>query len=151
MKGPIDFGVFVAVRNEYDEYLLVRHGYGEEKWSLPGGGLEQGEVASDGAVREAKEETGYDIEVGQLIGIFAQKKKLGQVILFEGKIKGGEIVIRDSGEITACGFMKPERILMDEIYPGQLNLIRRAEEFRGNGQKTIFGLLTKSQKQEDKI
>lgn len=38
-------------------------------WTLPGGGLEFGEHPEQAAVREAREETGYDVEVDELLGI----------------------------------------------------------------------------------
>jgi 8-oxo-dGTP diphosphatase len=38
-------------------------------WTLPGGGLEFGEHPEAGAVREVKEETGLDVELGELLEI----------------------------------------------------------------------------------
>ena len=40
-------------------------------WGLPGGGLDWGEPPEDGVVRELREETGYDVEVQQLLGIYS--------------------------------------------------------------------------------
>jgi 8-oxo-dGTP diphosphatase len=52
--------------------VLVRRGYpplaGE--WSIPGGVLEVGETLRQAAVREALEETGLTVEVGELLGVY---------------------------------------------------------------------------------
>lgn len=52
--------------------LMVRRGNDPSKglWSIPGGRLELGEYLVDAVAREVKEETGLDVEVGGLLGIF---------------------------------------------------------------------------------
>jgi 8-oxo-dGTP diphosphatase len=39
-------------------------------WSIPGGRLQRGEYLTDAVRREVKEETGLDVEVGDLLGLF---------------------------------------------------------------------------------
>ena len=56
MKSAPSIGVFVSIMNERGEFLLVRHNYGACGWSLPGGGIEQGELLHDAARREVYEE-----------------------------------------------------------------------------------------------
>jgi 8-oxo-dGTP diphosphatase len=54
-----------------DSLLMVRRGREPNKglWSVPGGRVEAGEYLSDALRREVREETGIDIEVGDLLGI----------------------------------------------------------------------------------
>jgi 8-oxo-dGTP diphosphatase len=61
-----------AIIIERDRVVLVRRGHpplaGE--WSIPGGVLEVGETLGQAAVREALEETGLTVEVGELLGVY---------------------------------------------------------------------------------
>lgn len=43
----------------------------EELWTLPGGGLDHGEDPRDAVVREVKEETGLDAEVGETARVYS--------------------------------------------------------------------------------
>lgn len=63
----------VIVRDSADggEVLLAlwNEDAGRKRWTLPGGGVELTETPEEGAVREVKEETGYDVELDGLLGI----------------------------------------------------------------------------------
>ena len=52
--------------------LLVKRRYAPlaGEWSLPGGGVEVGETLDACVVREMREETGLDVEVGPVIEVF---------------------------------------------------------------------------------
>lgn len=52
--------------------LLVRHTYGPRNWELPGGGSEDGEDLRTTARREFREETGVDVDVGRLTGLYLE-------------------------------------------------------------------------------
>jgi ADP-ribose pyrophosphatase YjhB (NUDIX family) len=56
---------------------------GAGHWTLPGGGLEFGEVPADGVLRELREETGLAGTVGQLLGVRS-------VVLEPGTTKSGD-------------------------------------------------------------
>jgi ADP-ribose pyrophosphatase YjhB (NUDIX family) len=64
-------GVRVAVLNAEAEVLLVHHTY-SPGYLLPGGGVERGEILSDAAAREIREEGGIEtLGEPQLHGIFS--------------------------------------------------------------------------------
>ncbi|MBE5787978.1 MAG: NUDIX domain-containing protein [Clostridiales bacterium] len=58
-----------CIFNERGEVLLQRRG-DSGKWGFPGGAIELGETPEMAAIREVKEETGLDVNVGRLIGIY---------------------------------------------------------------------------------
>lgn len=53
--------------------ILIKRKYGPYKghWAIPGGFVELGESVEQAAIREAKEETGLDIELISLIGVYS--------------------------------------------------------------------------------
>jgi ADP-ribose pyrophosphatase YjhB (NUDIX family) len=55
-----------------DAILLTRisaTGSHTGSWTLPGGGIEHGESPHEAVAREAREETGLEVEVGNLLGV----------------------------------------------------------------------------------
>ena len=58
-----------CIFNEKGEVLLQRRG-DTDKWGFPGGAIELGETPQIAAIREAKEETGLDVEIGKIIGVY---------------------------------------------------------------------------------
>ncbi|ANK12829.1 NUDIX hydrolase [Erythrobacter neustonensis] len=59
-KRPIA-GVSVIVTNLTGDVLLLKHSYGPDVWSLPGGGLARGEDPVAAARREVFEEIGVEL------------------------------------------------------------------------------------------
>lgn len=55
-----------------DDVLLIRRARApfEGQWSIPGGKVEYGETLEDAVVREVREETGVEITLTGLIGVY---------------------------------------------------------------------------------
>ncbi|PWU43192.1 NUDIX hydrolase [Micromonospora globispora] len=68
--NSIVVAVSVFVRNAHDQVLLI-HRTDNGLWSLPGGGQEIGETVAQTAVRETREETGIDVDVVGLVGVYS--------------------------------------------------------------------------------
>src|SRR5579864_6185592 len=61
-----------AIIIDRSRVLLVKRAHPpiQGQWSIPGGVLEVGEMVREAAVREAREETGLEVEPGELLGVF---------------------------------------------------------------------------------
>lgn len=88
--------VYVLLYDQTTEKILTVQN--ERFWSLPGGKREHGEMLIDAAVREVKEETGLDVEIGPVIHI--REKVIGEehatFITFRGEILGGALGTTDA-------------------------------------------------------
>jgi ADP-ribose pyrophosphatase YjhB (NUDIX family) len=61
--------VVAAVQDDQGRLLMI-HRTDNDLWALPGGGHDIGESITDTVVREVREETGIDVEVTRLVGIY---------------------------------------------------------------------------------
>lgn len=62
-----------AVATDEDGRLLVvrrRNPPGAGRWTVPGGRVEPGERLADAVAREVAEETGLEVEIGRVVGVF---------------------------------------------------------------------------------
>ena len=103
-------GAAVLIADERGRVLLIHEDYGRHRWGLPGGRHEPGESIEETAIREAKEETNLDVELGELIGeymiVSASGQELLDVSVFIATIAGGELAPNE-GEIAEVGWFDP--------------------------------------------
>jgi 8-oxo-dGTP diphosphatase len=69
-RKPVAAVAAVMVRD--GKLLLIKRGVepSKGKWSVPGGRVEWGETLIEAVKREVREETGLEIEVGQVAGVY---------------------------------------------------------------------------------
>jgi 8-oxo-dGTP diphosphatase len=91
-----------------EKILLVRQAYGARYWSLPGGKMEPGESIDEAAVREVMEETGLQVRITRIVGLYSKPAEGGLAVTFEGEVVGGSL--EAANEITECGYFLPDQL-----------------------------------------
>lgn len=82
-------------------------------WGLPGGFLEVGESAQEGARRETEEETQLRVEIGRLVGAYSRPHAGIVTLAFEATVVGGESLPgAETSEVRAFG---PDEIPWEEL------------------------------------
>jgi len=98
-----------VILDDHGRILLVKHGYGELNWELPGGRGEANESAEDTARREAREEVGVELEIDRLTGVYWEPEKDMHHFAFRAR-STGEARVYDRSEITEIGWFDPSNL-----------------------------------------
>jgi len=77
-------------------------------WNLPGGGMEIGETVEEAVRREVREETGLEVAVERLIGLYSKPQKQEIVLSFLCQRIGGELTGTD--ESRECRYFSPDQL-----------------------------------------
>ena len=95
--------------------LLARRAIepGAGRWTYPGGFLEVGEAAQEGARRETEEETRLLVEVGRLIGAYSRPHVGVVTLVYEANVVGGEAA--PGVETTEVRDFGPDEIPWSEL------------------------------------
>ena len=129
--------VVAVVQDERGCLLLIRK-TDNGLWALPGGGHEVGESLVDTVVREVSEETGFDVAVQTITGIYTNPRHVmayddGEVrqqfsIAFRARLVGGEA--HTSSESSEVKWVHPDDLEALDMHPSMRLRIRHALEDR---------------------
>ncbi|NLU69013.1 NUDIX domain-containing protein [Streptomyces sp. HNM0574] len=131
-------GALTAVTDAEGRVLLQRRA-DNGLWALPGGGMDMGESLPEAAVRETKEETGLDVEITGLVGMYTDPRHVmayddGEVrrqfaFVFAARVVGGELAVSD--ESTELRWAGQEELPGLPLHPAQRLRLGHVLEGRG--------------------
>jgi ADP-ribose pyrophosphatase YjhB (NUDIX family) len=116
--------------------VLLCHRRDMNIWNLPGGSVESGELPTEAVVREVKEETGLEVDIDHLAGVYGKADKDEFVFSFVCQVVGGQISM--TAESDACQYFTlndlplntpPKQVerIHDAIRPGKQPILRRQD------------------------
>lgn len=105
--------------------LLVQRGiepsYG--KWVFPGGYVDRGEALEAAAIREVKEESGLDVRLTRLLGVYSSPGYPVILIAYVGEVTGGTVQVDEEG-LSARVFAPAEIPWGELAFPSTSQVIR---------------------------
>ncbi|MET8848134.1 NUDIX domain-containing protein [Amycolatopsis sp. NPDC004625] len=130
--NSIAVAVSVFIQDDQGQILMIKR-TDNNLYSIPGGQLELGETLSETAVREVREETGFECEIVGVVGLYSDPKHViayddGEVrqefsICFRAKKLGG--VARTSSESSEVAWLKRQELDQVNIHP---SILKRIED-----------------------
>lgn len=107
----------IELLDEQVRIVLIERKYEPLGWALPGGFVDIGETVEQAAVREAQEETGLNVELKHLLGVYSDPHRdprghTASVVFIaqaRGKPRGGD----DAGEARSFDPAKPPQLAFD--------------------------------------
>lgn len=128
---PWQVGAFAVLADEDGRALWAKR-RDSDIWNLPGGGREGMEAPWETAIRETHEETGLQIGLSHLSGVYAKPAKNELIFSFQGTVQGG--TLRPTDEAVEFAYFAPGEEPPNAI-PKQ---VQRVADALGPRQTTIF-------------
>lgn len=101
-----NFRISVSALIFYKGRVLLARRRDIDWWNLPGGGMEIGETLEQTLHREVREETGLEVEIERLVGVYSKPQKQELVLSFRCHPVGG--VLSETEESRECRYFAPD-------------------------------------------
>ena len=97
--------VSALITNDLGEVLLVKTHWRSDTWESPGGQVEEGEALDAAVYREVQEETGIEIEVLGITGVYYNATRQILSVVFKARAKNNDIK-KQPEEILDAAFIR---------------------------------------------
>lgn len=137
-------GVFALIFNP-EQQILLGHRRDIDWWNLPGGGMEVGETVDEAVCREVREETGLEVKVEQLVGVYSKPQKQEVVLTFLCQVIGG--ALQSTEETRESRYFAPEALPVNTLPKHR----QRIEDALLKEQKAVIRVQRSSSEEDQKI
>jgi 8-oxo-dGTP diphosphatase len=153
MNKPLDaenslpifrIGVFALIFNN-EKQVLLGHRRDIDWWNLPGGGMESGETVDEALCREVREETGLEVKVERLIGVYSKPQKQEVVLTFLCQVIGG--TLQSTEETLESRYFTPDALPGNTLPKHR----QRIEDALLNQQSAIIRVQRSSTEEDQRI
>ena len=127
-------GAVAIILDEARENVLLTQRSDNGRWCLPGGAMDPGESAEEACIREVIEETGLEVQVTRLVGIYTTPDLILEyedgnrwqpvTMTFEARVIGGEL--RLSNETIDYGYFSVNSLSDLDLMENHLERIHDA-------------------------
>ncbi len=128
-------GVNVAIIHNDQILLTKRKDFGV--WCLPGGHVDTGESVTQAAIRETIEETGLEVQLNRLVGIYSIPKArawVNLIVLFVGEPIGGALRAQED-EVLEMAYFNFDAIPDSLLWGHQQRIL---DALNGNGGGSVW-------------
>ncbi len=136
MKAPVLTVDVIIKKDEGYVFIKRKKPPYDGWWALPGGIVEYGETVEKAAIREAKEETGLDIEIIGLLGVYSDpgRDPRGHFVSvsFIARAVSGELKAETDAKEVKIFREAPDKLAFDhgKIFEDALEKFREVESAR---------------------
>jgi ADP-ribose pyrophosphatase YjhB (NUDIX family) len=117
-QGKLGIGCSAFILDASGRKVLLTRRTDNGRWCLPGGWMEAGESVAEACAREVREETGLEVQVGRLIGVYSSPHRMVTYadgnqyhlvgLFFAAEVVGGTLGL--SNETTEWGYFSPAEV-----------------------------------------
>jgi ADP-ribose pyrophosphatase YjhB (NUDIX family) len=135
--GQLRLGCSAAIFDNSAERVLLMQRDDNGQWCLPSGGMDPGESVSETIVREVREETGLEVGILGLVGVYSSPHVLVQYadgnrfqivsLCFAAEVLGGEL--RTTNEAVSVGYFTREQAGAMDVMANHVERIHDAFDY----------------------
>lgn len=111
--------IIIELSDEHGRIVLIERKHEPRGWALPGGFVDLGETVEQAAVREAREETGLDVRLTCLLGIYSDPERdpRGHTasVVFIAQAQGQPCGGDDARDARAFDPLAPPKLAFDHV------------------------------------